>query len=518
MVAPFPRVLALHLVGLLVGGGVLAALPPLGAATLRVPTSYPTIQDAIVAATAGDVVLVEPGVYTGAIDFLGKAIRVTSTDGPTATVIQHEQGPIVVFQSGEGPDSVLEGFTVRPPQPPGIMAGGIGMGILCSQSSPTIRHNIVTGNYGLGDGGGIALVASFARVEDNEIFSNTSVCMTQIGPCGAGGGLHIVGGAPLIVGNRIGSNNAPALGGGVYIGGGAQALLRDNRITANSAGVGAGIAVDVQGSVILENNWVAQNTAGGFTLITGIFDGRGGGLYAFSGSDVTVRGCTFTENNTVMPSGPGLGEGGGLWVEDGASLALENSIVWGNFAVSGIDLGHGPAALLMVRYSDVGGAPVPGPGNFDADPLFVAGTFLSQVASGKSAQSPAVDAGDPASPANLGTTRTDGAADQGVLDLGYHARSGVGRFIRGDCNADSATNIADAVTLLGYLFPGAIPTTVTCLDACDASDDGQLNIGDAVTLLGAIFGSPAPPLAPPTSCGLDTSIPNLGCAQFGVCP
>lgn len=488
------------------------------AATLRVPTDYPTIQAAIGAAATGDVVLVAPGTYAGRVDFLGKAIRLSSVGGPAETTLEHDEGPIVVFQSGEGLGSILEGFTIQSPPPSGVVLGGSGVGISCDHASPTIRGNRVTGNYGLGDGGGLSLVESSAWIEENEISANTSRCVTQFGLCGAGGGIHVVGGAPTLIANRIVDNWAPALGGGVYVGPGAQVNMIGNRITGNASGIGAGIVVDFQGTLTLDNNLLANNTAGGFTTMAGIFDGQGGGLYVSQSAVVSVESCTIAANNTLMPSGPGLGRGGGVWAESGANLNIANSIVWGNFAAVGIDFGFVTGANVSVRYSDMGGALVVGPGNQSIDPLFVSGFYLSQTSSGQAVDSPAIDAGDPASPVISGTTRTDGVPDLGPLDLGYHLVGGINHFVRGDCNADGSTNIADAVTLLVYLFPQSVPMNVRCLDACDASDDGQLNLGDAVTLLGAIFGGMPVPIAPPSSCGSDGTTPNLGCAQFVPCP
>ncbi|MGE3164207.1 MAG: dockerin type I repeat-containing protein [Planctomycetota bacterium] len=90
------------------------------------------------------------------------------------------------------------------------------------------------------------------------------------------------------------------------------------------------------------------------------------------------------------------------------------------------------------------------------------------------------------------------------------------QFKRGDCNADGAFNVADAVTLLGFLFGGG-PSALACESACDANDDGSLNIADAVAKLGSLFGG-AGPLPAPTSCGADPTADGLQCATYPVCP
>lgn len=93
-------------------------------------------------------------------------------------------------------------------------------------------------------------------------------------------------------------------------------------------------------------------------------------------------------------------------------------------------------------------------------------------------------------------------------------------FIRGACNGDSMINIADAITLLGFLFPGGgTPVTLLCLDACDANDDGSIDIADAVALLNSLFGSPAVPLPEPSSgCGPDVGVDMLTCDTSATCP
>ena len=94
-------------------------------------------------------------------------------------------------------------------------------------------------------------------------------------------------------------------------------------------------------------------------------------------------------------------------------------------------------------------------------------------------------------------------------------------FIRGQCNEDSAFNIADAIRLLGFLFPGANPADpLPCPDACDSNDDGAVNIADAISMLSALFGSPpTSPAAPFPSCGTDpTGGDPLDCPVAAACP
>ena len=100
--------------------------------------------------------------------------------------------------------------------------------------------------------------------------------------------------------------------------------------------------------------------------------------------------------------------------------------------------------------------------------------------------------------------------------LGIRAASeGLPIFIRGDVNASTRVNIADAIFILVYLFArGAVPS---CLDAADADDSGNVDIADAIALLGHLFDH-AGPLPPPFGrCGGDPTEDDLGCNRFPPC-
>jgi hypothetical protein len=107
---------------------------------IQVPAQQPTIQAGINAASNGDTVLVSAGTYYENINFLGKAITVTSASGPTLTIIDGSKGnysPTATFAEDETTASVLSGFTLQ---------NGYSAQISISSASPTIQGNIILGS------------------------------------------------------------------------------------------------------------------------------------------------------------------------------------------------------------------------------------------------------------------------------------------------------------------------------------------------------------------------------------
>ena len=186
---PYPPVRVWVLLCLMIVGATANLL----AIDRLVPQEYATIQEAIVAAQTGDVVLVSPGTYSELIDFLGKTIAVRSTDGPAVTIIDGGgSGPIVTFQNLEGPGSVLEGFTITN----GVAAEGAGITIL--DAYPTILNNTISSNTATaGSGGGILMrnytpnidVTLIPRIAGNIISDNMALTFV-----GGGGGLYVYSG------------------------------------------------------------------------------------------------------------------------------------------------------------------------------------------------------------------------------------------------------------------------------------------------------------------------------------
>lgn len=119
--------------------------------TLHVPEEYTTIQSAINAAADGDTVLVSPGTYTENVDYLGKAIVLTSAAGPTFTTIRS----VVINNTPNNFNTVLDGFTV--------CSNNSQTGIQCVNTNVTITGNNITQNWAYmfgSEGSGIQCNAS----------------------------------------------------------------------------------------------------------------------------------------------------------------------------------------------------------------------------------------------------------------------------------------------------------------------------------------------------------------------
>lgn len=203
---------------------------------IHVPAKQPTIQAGINAASNGDTVLVAPGTYYENINFNGKAITVTSSNGPKVTIIDGGGlAPVAAFVTSEGPASVLSGFTLQNglgTSPFGYMGGGVSI----NSASPTIKQNLIK--------------------SDSADY---------------GGGVGVYWGSPIITGNTITGNSAQ-FGGGVSFVGTSNGQLTNNTISFNHGGAGAGAALNGAKNLLVENNKILSNSVFNAT-------DQGGGLW-----------------------------------------------------------------------------------------------------------------------------------------------------------------------------------------------------------------------------------------------
>jgi hypothetical protein len=371
-----------------------------------VPLEYPTIQEAIDAAQPDDTVIVSEGTYTGTgnknLDYGGKAITVQSINPEdpcvvAATVIDCENnGRGFYFHSGERPDSILSGLTIKR----GKVTGrpGVGGGIYCSGSSPTIEKCIITDNHVYGTngsssdkhggdahGGGIYLSSSSTAIIRCTFISNTS----KGGKGYASGQDHSYSG-----------DGGNGIGGGVYCEPNSAVTVRNcifqsNHVYGGDGGDGA--FIDLGGGEFI----IVFAGNGG--------DGYGGGIYCNEDSSVQIFGCSILANEAVRgnsgeePRGDdGISRGGGVY----GNAGIENSILWDNIAISSLQIYGNP----VVSYSDVEGG-WSGEGNIDVDPCFIdpaGGDYHLRF------DSPCINAGNP----NYGPVpgETDIEGDSRIID------------------------------------------------------------------------------------------------------
>jgi len=166
----------------------------------QVPADFTEIQAAIDAIVGSGRVLVHPGTYTGAgnrdLDFGGKAVVLESLAGADSTIIDCEGlGRGLNFDSGETPDSVVDGFTIKDG------AAAMGGGVRCFwNSSPTLRNLFLDGCVATGDGGGLWVAAG----------SEPHISGVTVTSCSAarGGAMHCNAGRPTLDGVTMWGNSA----------------------------------------------------------------------------------------------------------------------------------------------------------------------------------------------------------------------------------------------------------------------------------------------------------------------
>jgi|GEM_PF-2372328 len=286
---------------------------------------FDSIQEAINAAVDGDTIIVLDGLYKGPgnrdIDFMGKAITLQSDKGYSGCTVSADgtrtaQRRCFIFQSGEGPNSVVDGFRITRGYLIGEeydIEGASGAGILCTGgSSPTIINNYITGNLGTGElsvGGGIACLNSSPTITGNTLTFNEA-----FGSYG-GGAIYCYNSSSVITENYLAKNIATFEGGGIYTILGAPIIERNDFIE-NFGRNGAGLC-----------SWSAPQEIISATIVNNVFalndaDEYGGGLYCWGDPPPTIDNCTFSENIAGM-----FGRGMAFFE---CNALVFNCIVWRN--------------------------------------------------------------------------------------------------------------------------------------------------------------------------------------------
>ncbi|MHC4952200.1 MAG: hypothetical protein ACYTEU_14645, partial [Planctomycetota bacterium] len=358
---------------------------------------FTNIQSAINAATNGDIVKVEDGIYTGTgnrdVDFLGKAITVRgNVDDPNLVVIDcqgTEAKPHRGFFFGNEEDahSILEGFTITNgygPQEARYNWDNVGGAILCYYSNPTIQNCIISANTA-NSGGGIEGYYNYSKptIRQCLIIGNTADGFGGgIEGCGgiienciirdnsvnwSGGGLHGCGGT--IRNCIINSNASNNYGGGLSESiGSISATIIDCTISENSAKIDGGGLYNCDGTIenciIIVNSvdfgdggglWGCDGTIVDCAISKNIASHYGGGLFLCNG---IIQNCTINYNSIGYSNGAGVSKCNGT---------IQNCVIWGNAPINNnqIYLSSVPSYSCIQNWS-AGGI-----GNISDDPLLI---------------------------------------------------------------------------------------------------------------------------------------------------
>ena len=369
-------------------------------AIINIPSDQLTIQNGINAATEGDTVLLQPGIYYEHINLNGKKIVLGSlfvTTGDTSYISQtiidgYQSGLVVTIQSGEDSTTLLIGFTVSNGRDGGIYcsqsnpvfknlkiidnsSGGIrfidcakpilenikiinnsadnGGGIYCSSSSPSFKNVEISGNSA-NSGAGIYCSQSNPSFEIVKILSNSA--------SGGGGGIYSVNSSPTLC-NVIISGNSAGTGGGIYFSN-SNAIIINASINSNySSNSAAGIYCGNFSCPRLERVNIFHNSSGYWC----------GGIYCHN-SNPNLINVTIVSNESTV--------GGGLVCVDNSSPSLINSLFWNNSPQEIYFSPSGDPDTIAIAYSNIQGGKSGiitnsnGTvhwlhGNIESDPMFV---------------------------------------------------------------------------------------------------------------------------------------------------
>jgi hypothetical protein len=300
---------------------------------------------------------------------------------------------------------------------------GRGAAIAGTGYDALIADNRIENNKGYSDHGGGVSIAGTGTITRNIFDGNVIDAGGELGYGWAGGLLVFNAGTSFTLSHNVYRNNsAPTHGGGVFVDDGAKVTM-DHELLYNNKAKDQGSAVFVD---------------------------------AAPASTLDMNNCTIAGNSTTN-------SGGAAMYVVGSTVTIQNSIFWNNGSDFKADADGSLQPKLTVAYT-LTQQGFTGTGNISSDPLFAnaaAGDFHLKSTGGRfdpatklfvkdAVHSPAIDAGNPASPYSNET-----APNGGRINLGCYGNTAEASRSAG------GSAIEDIMPATWTLFPNPAKETFT---------------------------------------------------------
>ncbi|MCB2199714.1 T9SS type A sorting domain-containing protein [bacterium] len=307
----------------------------LSASVLYVPSSFPTIQEAIHSSstTLDDTILVEPGIYYESLTIDHKTLTIASRfiiDGDTSwirqTAIDGDGSYRALEILGNGDQRVkLIGLTVQNAYVDTnlqLTGGGIysfktniiidechffgntafnGSVVFLDSATVIVQRSIIAQNYANPHLFNFLVRSDSILVEESVFSQNT------------GTGLRVLG-CGTVRNNSFQDNSSLTNGGGLGVSGDSWTVM-ENQFINNQAYLGGGLAITNVDSILIANNRFIQNEA---IDEPGVVSGSGGAILLLLGRHTSIVNNYFTQN--ISPEAAAIFAGGSATIVNNAFL------------------------------------------------------------------------------------------------------------------------------------------------------------------------------------------------------